>query len=416
MRSTLSRCNPFIRQLCCLSQLDATRCPEAHIILMDSPDTPEITTILRYSNTSRADVQPRHLVVSRINNVNSSLPVVSRLWEPLVYPLFFPHRTLGWGLSQVEADIADIDIPPTVQSRDAETTQIWYYCIRLLHNLRFSIFGRLMNKYVFDMFSRNLEACNQCKIQEEDAIQMGVDAVEPNNNIYLPASFLGSNHWTSEQIADSLAIAAVYAPPTFFIMFTCNTSWSEITSQLRPGQTFYDIPVVVCRVFKHKLVLFKCMLRSMFPNTGPVQYLIHSIKFQKCGAPHAHILIKYKHDCMSPDDIDSIVSVKLLSHPADAHLMYSCGLIHNCGKYCGTCCFHYPQPLQASTTINSTGHIHYCRCRETDVHVVPHCLPLLRKFQCHINFEVVNMSHMFQYLFKYIYKGPFPAFSISGLA
>jgi hypothetical protein len=37
--------------------------------------------------------------------------------------------------------------------------------------------------------------------------------------------------------------------------------------------------------------------------------------------------------------------------------------------------------------------------------VVPHCLPLLWKFQCHLNFEVANTSHLFQYLFKYIHKG-----------
>ena len=37
--------------------------------------------------------------------------------------------------------------------------------------------------------------------------------------------------------------------------------------------------------------------------------------------------------------------------------------------------------------------------------VVPHCLPLLVKFLCHINFEVANAIHLFQYLFKYVYKG-----------
>lgn len=38
--------------------------------------------------------------------------------------------------------------------------------------------------------------------------------------------------------------------------------------------------------------------------------------------------------------------------------------------------------------------------------IVPHCLPLLRQFKCHINFEVAATSHIFQYLFKYIHKGP----------
>jgi hypothetical protein len=37
--------------------------------------------------------------------------------------------------------------------------------------------------------------------------------------------------------------------------------------------------------------------------------------------------------------------------------------------------------------------------------VVPHCLPLLRKFRCHLNMECANTSHLFQYLFKYVHKG-----------
>jgi hypothetical protein len=37
--------------------------------------------------------------------------------------------------------------------------------------------------------------------------------------------------------------------------------------------------------------------------------------------------------------------------------------------------------------------------------VVPYCLELLRKFECHLNFEVANTSHIFQYLFKYLHKG-----------
>jgi hypothetical protein len=30
---------------------------------------------------------------------------------------------------------------------------------------------------------------------------------------------------------------------------------------------------------------------------------------------------------------------------------------------------------------------------------------LLRRFNCHINFEVANTAHLFQYIFKYIHKG-----------
>src|SRR5438105_2986788 len=70
-----------------------------------------------------------------------------------------------------------------------------------------------------------------------------------------------------------------------------------------------------------------------------------------------------------------------------------------------TCQFNYPQQIQATTTIDSHSRVHYQRPQMSDTFVVPHCLPLLRKFQCHINVEVTNMPHIFQYLHKYIYKG-----------
>jgi hypothetical protein len=131
------------------------------------------------------------------------------------------------------------------------------------------------------------------------------------------------------------------------------------------------------------------------------------------------MLVKYEKDCVHPFDIDNVVSAEMLTDPADAALVTRF-MIHNHpapnqppSKYCQkdqadgvrTCCFHYPHPIQERTTIDSEGRVHYQRRTAADVMVVPHCLPLLQKFQCHINFEVANTSHIFQYLFKYIHKG-----------
>lgn len=132
---------------------------------------------------------------------------------------------------------------------------MWHYRARLLREPRFAIFGRLANEYMVDMFTCDLETClnyirlNQVRMLNEDAALMGTDNLELNENIYLPASFLGSHRWASEQIADSLAIAASEGNPMFFVTMTCNPAWPEITSQLRSGQSFADIPIVVVRVF-----------------------------------------------------------------------------------------------------------------------------------------------------------------------
>jgi hypothetical protein len=262
------------------------------------------------------------------------------------------------------------------------------------------------------MFSRDLESrlsyirTNQVRLRQNDAALMGEsDLLESSENIYLPASFLGSKRWASEQISDSLAIAAAYGNPTFFVTMTCNPDWAEIQSQLRPGQDYTDIPVIVVRVFKRKLALLLHALKTMFVHVGRPVYCVHCVEFQKRGLPHSHILLKYPKDCLEPADIDRIVSAELPADASDAQLVRKF-MMHNHppptrprAKYCQretadgtrTCRFHYPR-------------VHYRRRRSGDEMVVPHCLPLLRKFQCHINFEVASSSHMFQYLFKYIHK------------
>jgi hypothetical protein len=124
------------------------------------------------------------------------------------------------------------------------------------------------------MFSRDLESrlayihTNQERIRCEDANLMGLSNVEASENIYLPSSFLGSNRWAAEQVANSLAIATAFGSPTFFITMTCNPEWPEIQSQLCPGQNFADVLIVVVRVFKRKLVLLEKGLKTMFPNAG----------------------------------------------------------------------------------------------------------------------------------------------------
>jgi len=227
-------------------------------VIIHNTGAPEIAAIMCYDNTLLSEVVPQSLMVSWQNGRDQYIPTVSCLWEPLAYPLLFPSGTLGWGLIGSTENTGE---QYNQSNFDAPTTQIWHYRARPLREPRFQIFGRLTNEYVVDMFTHELECWlwyirsnqNRLRTLESDATLMGEDAVEESENVYLPTLFLGSQRWVSNQIADSLAIAANYGPPTFFITFTCNSNWPEIQSQLQPGQTFTDIPVVVCRVFKQKL-------------------------------------------------------------------------------------------------------------------------------------------------------------------
>ncbi|KIJ27223.1 hypothetical protein M422DRAFT_113515, partial [Sphaerobolus stellatus SS14] len=72
----------------------------------------------------------------------------------------------------------------------------------------------------------------------------------------LPASFIGSRRWSSENTADGLALTCVKGTPSYFVTFTCNADWPEIKSCLAPGQSASDIPIIVARVFKQCLQQF----------------------------------------------------------------------------------------------------------------------------------------------------------------
>lgn len=162
---------------------------------------------------------------------------------------------------------------------------------------------------------------NQLKLRAEDAALMGEAVLPDSENIYLPASFLGSRLWSMNQVADALAIAAVHGPPTFCVTMTCNSAWPEIQSELLPGQDYMDIPLVVVHVFWRKLSVLLSALKTMFPSAGSIVYLMYSVEFQKRGLPHAHMLIKYRHDCVTAADIDNVISAEIPPDHEDAELV-----------------------------------------------------------------------------------------------
>ena len=53
---------------------------------------------IMYANNS-TDVRPQSVVIWHNSQNNPSfIPIFSRHYEPLQYPILFPHGNLGWGL------------------------------------------------------------------------------------------------------------------------------------------------------------------------------------------------------------------------------------------------------------------------------------------------------------------------------
>ena len=114
----------------------------------------------------------------------------------------------------------------------------------------------------------------------QDMDQSGDNSID----IELPASFLGSRKWVSEETADSLALAHCYGKPSYFITMTCNPEWPEIQNRLQPGQNVSDIPVVVAWAFKIQLQHLLQIVQTCF---GHLVCMVKVIKFQKCGFLYA---------------------------------------------------------------------------------------------------------------------------------
>ena len=88
-----------------------------------------------------------------------------------------------------------------------------------------------------------------------------------------------------------MSIVRCFGKPDFFVTFTCNPRWQEITDALFPGQTAENQQDIVARVFKLKL---KALLHDLFyaqkPALGNMVALRYVIEWQKQGPPNAHIL------------------------------------------------------------------------------------------------------------------------------
>ncbi|TVY62600.1 ATP-dependent DNA helicase pif1 [Fusarium oxysporum f. sp. cubense] len=422
VRRLLQSVNPYLSSIRhALQQVPSEATPLA-VELRDSPASGEIAAIINTQNLNTVDC--RKVVFFRHGGRAQFVHVLSRHYEPLQYPLFFPHGTPGWGVPGLgDASLREGDATATetgARMRMPETcglSQLQWCRSMLLAEPRFLIFGRLTCEYLVDMYSRieemNLDYLRRARSLQSSGFDPATDSLAYDHlRNRLPANFTGSRAWTSDHVADALALARRFGKPTFFITMTTNPGWPDIVSALRSGQHFTDAPTVACRAFHMRLQHLKAFIKRHF---GRVIYAITVVEFQKRGLPHAHMLIKVSPE-PTIDALDAIISAELPRSPADAALRASVlrTNIHsrnhlNGPSYCnrdGRCRFGFPHPLSRRTTFDPQGRIHFRRREEEDAWVVPYMPSLILYMDCHINVDVCLSVNIFMYLFKYLFKGP----------
>ena len=127
--------------------------------------------------------------------------------------------------------------------------------------------GRLCQEFCIDAwvcveanglnFTRTHQAdlCADCYNGLQDAIGAGVeeDARRLGHQIILPSSIPSTPRYMKQFYQDAMAICRHYGRADFFITFTCNPKWDEITSNIPADSSPTDHPDIVSRVFNLKL-------------------------------------------------------------------------------------------------------------------------------------------------------------------
>lgn len=262
--------NPYIVQLkAATNSVHSTTNPFS--VTLDLPSQGgELAAIIHTANLT--SVSNRQVVIyNSTTNQPRFISILSNQYEPLQYPLLFPYGDRGWC--------------PEMSTHSQST----YYRIRLLTEPRFRQMGRLTCEYLVDMYSRiEEERLNYIQLGRQQQYRSSPQ-IESGFQNMLPASFLGSRAWASEQVADALALCREYGKPSLFLTMTTNPQWPEIVEVLQPQQTACEIPEVVCRVFKARLEVLLKLLRTYF---GKILYMVRVVELQKRGLPHCHLLLK----------------------------------------------------------------------------------------------------------------------------
>ncbi|GJS88090.1 DNA helicase [Tanacetum coccineum] len=304
--------------------------------------------------------------------------------------------------------------------------------------------GRLFQQYVVTAFcaieQHRIDYIREHQNDIRNEYLSGIyDAINQGDNdgsncgakLILPQSFVGGPRYMYSHYLDALAICRVHGNPSFFITFTCNVKWPEITEYMAeyPQLTTTDRADIVDRVFEMKIHQFIHYLRDAQPF-GKTVAVLYTVEFQKRGLPHCHTLlwidesVRVRRD----EDIDIYISAELPSKETDpeCHRIVSelmmhrpCGLAYpsaSCMQNSSRCKKNFPKEYCGRTYIDKNGFVHYKR-RDTGVttfkqdieldngYVVPYNRTLLRTFYAHINVEYCGWTMLIKYLFKYISKG-----------
>ena len=183
--------------------------------------------------------------------------------------------------------------------------------------------------------------------------------------------YLDTPRYMKQLYQDAMVIYRYYDRPDFFIIFTYNPTWDEITSNIPADSIAADHLDITSRVFNLKLkilmndLLHKHVLERIVAD-------IYVIEFQKRDLPHTHILLIMNQDDKIRDieDVDDIIYAEIPDRNIDPDLydIVTSNMMHDpcdsvypklsCMKD-GKCSKKYPRQFSDETISNEDDYSIY---------------------------------------------------------
>ncbi|XP_076052787.1 uncharacterized protein LOC143032201 [Oratosquilla oratoria] len=259
--------------------------------------------------------------------------------------------------------------------------------------------------------------------------------------IVLPPTFVGGPRYMKQRQQDALAYVTAYGSPDYFITFTMNPKWADVTEALSkldgPGARACDRPDIVSRILKLKLdsLMGDLVHKKAF---GAVKAHLYSVEWQKRGLPHAHILL-WMAVRVTADTVAQIIRAEIPDKEKEPRLYETvtrCMIHGPCKGYDESqiCCHGksakpdqcgkgFPKTCRSTLLFVKNGYPEYVRrsvgeggnsfqlklkdgtVTVDNSWVVPYNPYLCLKYDAHINVECSNSIKAIAYVTKYVNKG-----------
>jgi hypothetical protein len=228
------------------------------------PSTDELAMLIVGDFT--VDSFKRDIIVETKSGNLRRISSLNPAYMSLQYPLLFPFGERGFQVGILYDGVPQKKKESGTRLQCKNTLDTIFYYRRGQPN-SFLNYGLLSSQIKVDARAAIDEnrlwfiLRNQSRLRIEnlqgiaDAVGRGcIDGSEMGKLTVLPASHTGGRRYMVQNYHDGMAICRVFGPPDFFVTFTCDPNWPEISlGILESGQKASDRADIVVRVYNMKL-------------------------------------------------------------------------------------------------------------------------------------------------------------------